>query len=156
MHNINDFCVYVWCIYKYYIFIHMNIIYYAIISTEKTPLKIFQSPFFLPNRGEKIKHPYKVGPKPIRYQWSYGTLIHGLKNGVKSFHPYKWSYFTLLTTGFWVYLAGIFPLGTSTVDQKRMALHLWNVFPKSLTFKNIQGTTQNGDMEPLINGLKNG
>ena len=82
VHNINDFCVYVWCIYKYYIiiyFIHMNIIYYAIISTPKTPLKIFQSPFFLPNTGEKIKHPYKVGPKPIRYQWSYGTLINGLK-----------------------------------------------------------------------------
>ena len=53
------------------------IIYYAIISTQQTPLKIFQSPFCvqkmfrLPGR-KKLSH--KVGPEPIRYQWSYGPL----------------------------------------------------------------------------------
>ena len=146
-------------IYIIYLYIWILYIYYAIISTQKTPLKIFQSPFFLPNRGEKIKHPYKVGPKPIRYQWSYGTLINGFKNGVKSFHPYKWSYFTLLTTGFWTQLGRDIPIWHfycwSKTNGKK--IHLWNVFPKSWTLKKNSGVSpQNGDMEPLINGLKNG
>ena len=71
------------------------------------------NPSALQHESERIfgKKTTRWGPEPIVINGVVMALINGRKQMVNwRYNPYKWSYFTLLTTGFWAHFVGNYTL----------------------------------------------